>query len=128
MTEKQITRYLRKHLKQSFKVIILPRINGGYGAFMSLTIRTMLIRKDCSNFLPLIWHEMGHCWDGDYDSFVLNEVKAQLAALRRLKKLGYQKIYDDSVKWIKTRWGKTKTESSKEYALAAKKILKAIKK
>jgi len=124
MRNKKLEKYVKRYTGVSLKVITQKWFWGGYGAkYQSKGI--LYIREDLLNFKPLIWHEMGHLMDGAED-WVENEVKAQLAVFKKLKDLGYEKIYRDSLMWVTVRWGNQNNENNRNYAKARKRILAAI--
>jgi len=61
--------------------------------------------EDHLDYKPLIWHEMGHLKTQITGYFsIKDEVKAQMWALKELKRRGYKKLYKESVDYVKD-WG-----------------------
>ena len=119
----ELEKYIKRYTGKTVKVHTVKWIKGGYGASMN-PVRGLKICKEDSIFRPLIWHEMGHLMGRDRN-WVKNEVKAQKWALKNLKRLGYNRIYKESIEWVK-RWGTTGTISDKKYKKASKIILKGV--
>jgi ATP:corrinoid adenosyltransferase len=98
----KLEKYIKRHTGHEIKVFIVKWIKGGFGAYINN--KRLKICEDDMDYKPLLWHEMGHLIDGDYN-WVKNEYKAQKWALKTLKKLKYNNIYQESIEWIKL-WGK----------------------
>jgi len=120
----QLEKYIKRHTGHNVKVFTVKWLKGGYGAKMN-TVTGLKICEEVSTYKPLIWHEMGHLIDEDMN-WVKNEIKAQTWALKRLKKLGYNKIYEESLDWIKS-WQNIKNASTQYYKEASEIILNEIR-
>ena len=123
----KLEKYIKKYTGENIKVFTVKYHKGGYGAYMRGSKGYMTILEELVNFKPLIWHEMGHLLDGD-TNFIKNETKAQLAVFAKLKQLGYQKLYAQSLLWLINRWGQQANKNNKGYAKAKKQILNTMNK
>ena len=123
---KKLEKYIQRYTGIKEKVYTVKFHHSGYGAFQRYRTKGyMTICEELVNFMPLIWHEMGHLMVRD-DDWIQNEVKAQLWAFKKLKELKYEKIYKDSLMWVMCRCGFTGTEEDRRYRKARKIILEKL--
>lgn len=118
----KLERYVKRYTNIKVKVFLLKYVKGGYGAIMNPFTRELKILYDLKDFKPLIWHEMGHLMTNDYN-WIKREYKVQKWALKTLKRLKYNKIYKESLEWIKT-WHDIKNNSRLKYGKVQKMLLK----
>jgi len=119
---KKLEKYIKHYTGKNVKVFIMNWIWGGYGGWYNRKKNILELHKDDADYKPLVWHEMGHLIDKKR-GYVNNEVFACTWHLNRLKALGYNRLYKESLEWYKGI-GHSGCERDKEYRKVAKIISK----
>lgn len=124
--EQKLEKYIFNISGLSSKVYSAKNLQGRVGAriFKCYPI-VMHISKDCVNFKPLIYHELGHLFTLGNNCFIIEEVLAQLWAFKTLIK--NKKLYNQSYSWVK-RWHTCKNSHTEGYTQAADIILQCLQK
>lgn len=125
----KLEKYIKRFTGKEYKVYSAKFLLDGYGAVTLVGPRIIKIVEDQLNEKPVIWHEMGHVvFDSMPQTLEESEYNAQMWALRELLKLGYRKIFEASILWIKNDWldSEKPTPSDIAYASVRARILNQI--
>ena len=121
----KLEKYIKRYTGKKVTVYVMNWIWGGYGGWYNRRKNILEFHKDGVNYKPLIWHEMGHLM-GKARGYVNNEVFACSWHLNELKRLKYNRLYNESLEWYK-EIGSSGCERDKEYRKVSKIISKKYK-
>ena len=133
----KLEKYIYRYTNIRINVKIQKYIRGGFGARLHfkylkngriIEFTLLKIREDSIDNKPLIWHEIGHMlYAKTHKNSILTETKAQLCALEKLKILGYNKLYKESIEYVDKYWLDSENKKQAIYNKARKSILNKIK-
>jgi hypothetical protein len=131
MRSYKIEKLIKEVVGEDYTVEVKRWIKDGYGAIVTPSKKLLRIRKDNTDYLPLIWHEMGHiATDKPNDSVYQREIKAQTWALKNLLHYKHIDLFEESIVWMKTwlEYDGSGTPADLIYRKVAQKLLKDLKK